>query len=185
MTFASLAAKRNLRGQHRDRKWTLSCEYSELAHAGVKSWLVELPSKLIVLLDITENYVELGEIPRPTSAEPQDEAITGGQPEPVRPPANRDHSRGATDAGKRKGKTAKRDGDPSKVTRAIDPERYTAHSTTERNSLLDWNDSRETFGWVRSVHDRDPEGLYLKVSQLRGKEFIIWPNEHDTENNSN
>ncbi|KAK0430309.1 hypothetical protein EV421DRAFT_1744218 [Armillaria borealis] len=31
--------------------------------------------------------------------------------------------------------------------------------------------------------DRDPEGLYLKASQLQGKEFVIWPDDNNTENN--
>ncbi len=33
--------------------------------------------------------------------------------------------------------------------------------------------------------ERDPEGLYLKASQLGGKEFVIWPEEHDAENETN
>ncbi len=116
-------------------------------------------------LDPAENYVELEDMPRPTSAERarrtcrpstlvRDEAVTGGQlePEPVRPLANRDHSRGATDAGKRKGKMTEKDGDRSKVGGTIDPERYGAYSTAERKSSLDLNDGREAFGWVRSVH---------------------------------
>ncbi|KAK0196169.1 hypothetical protein F5146DRAFT_997633 [Armillaria mellea] len=171
---------------------------AEPACAGAKSWLVELLSLLIVPLDPAKNYVELGEMPRLTSAERarracrsptlvKDETITGGQlePEPVRPLANRDRSRGATDAGKRKGKTTERDGDRSKVRGTIDPERYRAHSTAERKSSLDLNDGREAFGWVRTVHNRDPEGLYFKASQLGGKEFVIWPEEHNTENETN
>ncbi|KAK0196160.1 hypothetical protein F5146DRAFT_997624 [Armillaria mellea] len=196
--FASLAAKRNLHRQHDDRICTSSCEYSDPVRAGVRGWPVELLSKLIVPLDAAENYIELGEMPRPTSAERarhicrpptlvRDEAVTGGQPEPVRPLANRYRSCGTTGAGKnlKKGKTTERDGDRSKVEGAIDPERYRAHSTAEIKSSLDLNDGRETFGWVRTVHDRDPEGLYFKVSQLGGREFVIWPEEHDAENKTN
>ncbi|KAK0192020.1 hypothetical protein F5146DRAFT_1222250 [Armillaria mellea] len=152
----------------------------------------------VTIQDTTENYVELGEMPKPTSAERarcacrpptlvKDEAVTGGQPELVRLLANRDRSCGTTGAGKKlkKGKMTERDGDRSKVRGAIDPERYRAHSAAERKSSLDLNDSREAFGWVRSVHERDPEGLYLKVSQLGVKEFVIWPDEHDAENKTN
>ncbi|KAK0460426.1 uncharacterized protein EV420DRAFT_1478212 [Desarmillaria tabescens] len=38
--------------------------------------------------------------------------------------------------------------------------------------------------WVRSTHYRDPEGLYLQASQLQGRDFIIWPEEYDAENDS-
>ncbi|KAK0196149.1 hypothetical protein F5146DRAFT_1133632 [Armillaria mellea] len=143
------------------------------ARAGVKGSPVELLSK-----------TPLKTTP-PTLV--KDEAVTGGQPEPIRPLANRDRSRGTTGAGKKlkKGKTTERDGDRSKVGGAIDPERYRAHSAAERKSSLDLNDGREAFGWVRSIHERDPEGLYLKASQLGVKEFVIWPDEHDAENETN
>ncbi|KAK0437072.1 hypothetical protein EV421DRAFT_1739267 [Armillaria borealis] len=152
----------------------------------------------VTIQDTTENYVKLGEMPRPTSTERaqcacrsptlvRDEAVTRGQPEPVRLLANRDCLHGTTSAGKnlKKGKMTERDGDCSKVGGAINPERYGAHLTAERRSSLDLNDGREAFRWVRSVHDRDLEGLYLKASRLGGKEFIIWPNKHDAENEAN
>ncbi len=118
-----------------------------------------------------------------------------GQPEPVCLLAHRDSSHGATNISQRKEKMIKRDGDLSKVVQAIN----LVHLTTKRTSSLDWNDSRETFRWIRSVHseyssggsidhygiDQDSEGLYLKVSQLQRIEFVIWPDKHDMKNNSN
>ncbi|PBK71799.1 hypothetical protein ARMSODRAFT_973370 [Armillaria solidipes] len=138
--------------------WVLRCMMLlELLNDGLE---------LVVPLDTTKNYIKLGEMPRQTSAED----VVMAQPEPVCPLANRDHSHGATDTGKRKGKTTSRDGDRSKVEGAIDPG-STVYSTAERKSSLDLNDGREAFGWVRSVHNRDPEGLYLKVSQLGGNQY--------------
>ncbi|KAK0448248.1 uncharacterized protein EV420DRAFT_1483498 [Desarmillaria tabescens] len=127
----------------------------------------------------------------------RDEDITVAQPDPVRSTANRDHrSRRVTEVENRTGKsvirserstvTAERDRNHPRVgAEAIDAGKYGDHSTTERESSLEMDDGGEDFGWVRSVHDRDPEGLYLKVSQLWGREFVVWPDEHDAENDMN
>ncbi len=141
-------------------------------------------------------------MPRLTSAEWAQHTfvrdVVRAQPEPVCLLGNRNRSRGATDTGKRKGKTASRDRDCPKVKGAIDPG-STVHSTAERKSSLDLNDGRDAFGWVRSVHGEytsiqqgltvdcrvDPEGVYLNASQLGGNQFAIWPDEHDAENETN